>query len=218
MEQLTTTSYLILGLLTSRDWSAYGLAEQLGRGVTEIWPRANRGLYSAPKKLVEHGLATSTTLHDGRRTRTMYSITPAGLAALKDWLREPPHPSALQFEGMLRVLFADHGSIEDLRENLATMAAQAEETRDLFVERARQMLDADTRLQPERLHLMALANRFMVEHFCTIAEWARWALDACATWNDTTSPARTDPPGIQAVLEETIRLGEASARATARRA
>jgi PadR family transcriptional regulator, regulatory protein AphA len=63
--QLTTTSYLILGLLTSRDWSAYELAEQVGKGVTEIWPRASRQLYNAPKQLVEQGLISAVTEQTG---------------------------------------------------------------------------------------------------------------------------------------------------------
>jgi len=39
---LNTTSYVILGLLASRDWSAYEIAAQVGRGVAEVWPRAER--------------------------------------------------------------------------------------------------------------------------------------------------------------------------------
>jgi hypothetical protein len=38
-----TTSYLILGMLASRDWSAYEIVEQIGKGVAEIWPRVGRG-------------------------------------------------------------------------------------------------------------------------------------------------------------------------------
>ena len=48
MTELTTTSYLILGLLTNRERSAYEIAEQMGRGVTEVWPRAGRQLYDPP--------------------------------------------------------------------------------------------------------------------------------------------------------------------------
>ena len=81
MSELTTTSYLILGLLTSRDWSAYELAEQVGRGVTELWPRADRQLYNAPKRLVAEGLVKATKEATGRRERTVYSITRKGRTA-----------------------------------------------------------------------------------------------------------------------------------------
>ena len=34
--QLTTAAFITLGLLASRDWSAYQLAEQVGRGVDQL--------------------------------------------------------------------------------------------------------------------------------------------------------------------------------------
>ena len=55
---LTTAAYITLGLLTSRDWSAYQLAEQVGRGVDQLWPRADRQRYITPKRLLEEGLVT----------------------------------------------------------------------------------------------------------------------------------------------------------------
>src|SRR4051794_3915239 len=179
MAKRTTTSYLILGLLCSRDWSAYELAEQMGRGVTELWSRADRQLYYAPKRLVEEGLATARTdPAAGSRSRTVYSITDAGQAALREWLAEEAvAPSALEFEGMVRVLLADQGSIDDLRTNLHTMAEQARATRDLFINHARFMLATKGGTHPDRLHLFAMANRFTVGHFDHIASWAQWAIE-----------------------------------------
>ena len=57
MADVTTTGYMILGLLSTRDWSAYDIASQSGKGMTELWPRADRQLYNAPRRLVDHGLA-----------------------------------------------------------------------------------------------------------------------------------------------------------------
>ena len=204
MAKRTTTSYLILGLLCARDWSAYEIAEQLGRGVTELWPRAGRQLYNAPKRLVEDGLAAARTEATGGRTRTVYSITPAGEEALRAWLAERAvSPSALEFEGMVRVLLAEQGTLEDLRSNLETMADQARATRDLFLGHARFMLDTRGGTQPERLHLFALVNRFTVGHFDHIVRWATWAAAEVATWPDPASPAH-DPDRSYAILEEVL--------------
>lgn len=204
MAKRTTTSYLILGLLCARDWSAYEIAEQLGRGVTELWPRADRQLYNAPKRLVEEGLATARTEPAGGRTRTVYSISPAGIDALRAWLADPTvAPSALEFEGMVRVLLAEQGTIEDLRANLQTMAEQARSTRDLFLGHARFMLDTRGGTQPERLHLFALVNRFTVGHFDHILRWAGWATAEIDSWSDTASPAR-DVERAYAILEASL--------------
>jgi DNA-binding PadR family transcriptional regulator len=202
----TTTSYLILGLLCSRDWSAYELAEQIGRGVTELWPRADRQLYNAPKRLVEEGLAVvRTEPAAGSRTRTIYSITDAGQAALREWLADRTvAPSSLEFEGMVRVMVADRGTIEDLRADLQTMADQARQSREVFFDHARLMLSPEGGEHPDRLHLFAMVDRFMIGHFDHIASWAEWALGQVADWPDTTSPAVTRTEQAHAALEECL--------------
>ena len=204
MAKLTTTSYLILGLLATRDWSAYEIAEQVGKGITELWPRAGRQLYNAPKGLVEEGLATARKERNKGRERTVYAITPAGREALHSWFTTPAHPSSLEFEGMIRVVLADQGTIEDLRENLLTMHDQANASRELFARHAAYILATDGGTHPERQHQLALSNRFMVGHFTNIIEWSTWALAEIETWPDTTSPATTHVAQTRAMLERTV--------------
>lgn len=110
MAELTTTSYAILGLLALRDHTTYELTKQMQRTVGYIWPRAERKLYDEPKRLVAAGYAEAVQDLVGRRRRTTYSITPAGREALARWLGTEPAPPAMEFEGMLRVLFADQGT------------------------------------------------------------------------------------------------------------
>ena len=59
MQELTTTSYALLGLLAVRPWSAYELTKYMQQksSVGAIWPRTVSKLYEEPKKLVAHGLA-----------------------------------------------------------------------------------------------------------------------------------------------------------------
>lgn len=201
---LTTTSYLILGMLASRDWSAYEIAAQVGRGLAEIWPRADRQRYNAPKRLLEKGLVTARTEATGKRERTVYSITDAGRRALTEWLGTESQPSALEFEGMVRVILADQGSIEDLRTNLEDMRDQARDRRALFVAHAEVLLRQDGGTFPERAHVLVLANRFMLDHFTQIAEWAEWALEQTASWPDAATPATTHREQSRAILEESI--------------
>jgi DNA-binding PadR family transcriptional regulator len=106
VQKLTTTSYLILGHLALRDWSTYELAQQLKRSTRHYWPRAESKIYEEPKKLVAHGLATATREHTGRRPRTVYAITENGREALRRWLQEPPQPPLVEFDGIVKVLFA----------------------------------------------------------------------------------------------------------------
>lgn len=203
---LNTMSYTILGILAPRDWSAYEMAEQIGRGMSEIVPRASRQRYNAPKKLLELGLVTARTESTGKqRNRTVYSITPAGRAALAEWMTTETRSSSMEFEGLLRVCVADQGSIDDLRNTLRTVRAEAEMKRQLFVANARLIKVPGAGSFPERQHLLAMSAKFMVGHFTHIISWADWMLTEIETWPDTTSPATTHADRIQTILEDLIR-------------
>jgi len=188
--ELTTTSYAILGLLALRDHTTYELAKQMQRTVGYVWPRAERKLYDEPKHLVQAGYAQAAASLTGRRRRTTYSITPAGRQALARWLGTEPAPPALEFEGMLRVLFADQGSIGQLRRSIQAVAAQAAAGRVHFADMAAGIL-ATGGEYPHRAHVNALGMRFMTAYFDQITAWANWALAAIEDWDDTTTPART---------------------------
>ena len=120
----TSTSYALLGLLSVRSWTTYELTRQVQRSLRWFWPRAERQLYVEPKRLVEHGLAEVEERYVGKRRSRDYGITEEGRAALAAWLDEPPSPRTTEFEGMVKVFFADAGSRAQL---LATLERIEEE-------------------------------------------------------------------------------------------
>lgn len=192
---LTTTSHALLGLLALRPWTTYELAKQVQRSLGWFWPRAERKLYDEPKRLVGAGLATGRREMTGARPRTVYEVTPAGRDALRHWLDEPPAPPSLEFEGMLKVFFADGGSLEQLRANLRSIAGSADER----VAELEAKVDEHASGQvpfPQRLHLNSVALRFQLDHERLIASWARWALEQCSTWRTTTDPGEWDPASV----------------------
>src|SRR5437867_4237614 len=109
---LSTTSYAILGLLAIRPWTAYELAQQALRSLRFCWPKSESLIYAEPKRLVRLGLATVEHEPAGRRTRARYAITLAGRDALRYWLASAPAPPQLEFEGLLRIMFANQGTSE----------------------------------------------------------------------------------------------------------
>src|ERR1700754_2429717 len=109
--QLTSTSFAILGLLSIQPFTTYELAQQMDRTLSWFWPRAASMIYEEPKKLVSRGLATSQIAFTGKRRSTVYEITDAGRAAVRDWLDTPAEGMRLEFEAMLKVAFADAGDL-----------------------------------------------------------------------------------------------------------
>jgi PadR family transcriptional regulator, regulatory protein AphA len=215
MSDLTTTSYAILGLLALRDWTTYELAAQMKRTLDHVWPRAERGLYIEPKRLVAERVATSRKESTGRRQRTVYSITPAGREALREWLSSPLTPPSLEFEGMLRVLFADQGDFGQLRAALEAIDQQATVRRSQFATMASEML-AEGGGFPERLHVNALGMRYMIDHYDHISDWAQWARRTIDDWNDTRTPAQTWSEPARRILEDAA-FGRRSPRYRTRR-
>lgn len=199
MRKLTTTSYLILGHLALRDWSTYELAEQLKRSTRHYWPRAESKIYEEPKKLVEHGLATATKEHIGRRPRTVYAITEKGREALRIWLEEPPQLPLVEFDGIVKVLFAEHGTKAQLLETLRSIRGEAERTREEHAALARDLAETGGPF-PDRLHLNTLVFKFMWDQTETLINWASWAEQQVAKWPQDVT--RTGDSDAREILRE----------------
>lgn len=189
----TTTSYAILGLLTLRSWTTYELAKQVQRSLNWFWPRAERKLYDEPKHLVELGLATASHELTGRRGRTVYQVTDAGRAALHEWLDQPPAPRTSEFDGMVKVFFADAGSKQQLLATLDRIEQEAAGRIATLTEFA-----TDQMPFPRRLHLRALTLTLQHDQERAVREWAAWARAQVRQWPAADDPGRWD---ARAVLE-----------------
>jgi DNA-binding PadR family transcriptional regulator len=182
VRELTTTSYAILGLLALRPWSAYDLTKQAQRSLRFCWPRAETRLYQEPKNLVAQGLAEATVETVGKRSKTVYAITPKGRKALRAWLDQPSAAPRLESEALVRLFFAEHGTKEGLLATLDELERQATELRAQAIAQAEQYLEAESAPFPERLHILALLGQFMLAHTTLMAEWAAWARGEVETW------------------------------------
>ncbi|WP_219420120.1 PadR family transcriptional regulator [Pseudonocardia nigra] len=192
---LTSTSYAVLSLLGVRAWSAYELTQQMGRSLRWYWPKAESLVYAECKKLAGHGFATTLREHRGKRARTVYTITDAGRAALRDWFDRPLTPQPrLEFEALLQVAFADHGTREQLLENLKAIRADAEHRREIAHAQARDYAETGGPF-PERLPVIALTGKFFVEYTELLARWAAWAERAVTGWDDVHPDGAAVPDG-----------------------
>ena len=124
---LTTTSYAILGLLAVKPWTTYELAQQMRRALGQFWPRAESKLYEEPKKLVAHGLARATKQTTGKRPRTVYSITAKGRRAMAEWVPQPGAGPVLEFEALVKLFYAEHGTKQDILATLDRVRAWSDD-------------------------------------------------------------------------------------------
>jgi DNA-binding PadR family transcriptional regulator len=180
----------VLGLLSLRDWTTYELAKQVQRSLHWFWPRAERKLYDEPKRLVTDGLATASAGSTGKRPKTTYAITPAGRTALAAWLDEPSVSPTTEFEGLVKVFFADAGSIEQLRATLDRIVADSVERVEELVENLEVGLN-EPRF-PGRLHVQVLCVGALVAQELALLRWAREARAEVETWSDVAAPQGHD--------------------------
>jgi PadR family transcriptional regulator, regulatory protein AphA len=186
----STTAYALLGLLRLRPWTTYELAKQVQRSLRWFWPRAERKLYDEPKLLAAAGMATASVEATGKRPRTVYTITEAGTEALSSWLSEPAEPRGLEFAAMVKVFFADAGTLTQLRDTLDRIEAESLERVAALASMAQQSLEDFA--FPQRLHLSALTMRLQLEQELAVLRWARWARTETGKWPGTGNPGEWD--------------------------
>jgi DNA-binding PadR family transcriptional regulator len=190
--RLSTTSYALLGLLATRPMSAYGIARQYPRSMRWSWPLSQAHLYSEPKRLAAAGLVRVKQVPAGpHRTRQEFHITPKGRRALARWLATGPDLPVLNHEMMLRVGFADNGSVDDL---LAALDVAEEKLARMYAEGIEQVEGylADGGPFPERLHLIALASDFNARFLELCHDWIHDVRAAATEWSSTVDLGPTE--------------------------
>lgn len=179
-----STSFAILGLLGLRPWTAYELVAQANRSLHWFWPRSEAHLYAELKRIVARGHAEAEIVDGARRQATRYTITPAGRAALEEWLTTPPAPISLELEGLLRLFLADQGNLADVRAAIETTAQQARERSAVGRALIEELLATGGPF-PERLHLTERAVSFFAELGHLVSRWCDETLTEIETWPDT---------------------------------
>jgi len=197
--RLTTTTYGVLGLLAVRPHSTYELAKAMDRSVGRVWPRAQSKLFEEPKKLVSHGYATAREESVGRRPRTVYTITRSGRRALADWLAEPGDGPALEFEGLVKLIFADHGTRDDALASIARAREWAVEMNTTSVEAGEKFIEKGG-LYEQRRATTLLLGAFLTDFYALVAQWADWATEEVSSWPEDIAGHRLDADRTREVL------------------
>jgi PadR family transcriptional regulator, regulatory protein AphA len=179
---LTTTSYAILGQLAWGEATTYELVKAMRRNLRYLWPRAESRIYEEAKRLVDVGYLAARTGATGKRPRTSYSITQAGLDALQAWLAQPARGAfTLEHEPILRVFLGGRGQPEDLLATVAAVRTQAEEMLAIGRPLADEYFD-HVHPQQHEVHLRALTFDFLYRWALLNKDWAARAEQEISRW------------------------------------
>jgi DNA-binding PadR family transcriptional regulator len=133
--ELTTTEAVVLGLLSEGERSGYDLLKRAEGSVAYMWTPAKSHLYAVLPRLVDAGLARRRNVRQqSRPDKQLYRLTPAGTAAVRQWVETAP-PASWD-ELLLKVFFAKLasrdaviGQLEDAREEQSAQLAEYEGVR-----------------------------------------------------------------------------------------
>lgn len=177
-------TYAVLGLLAVKPWTGYELAQQAHRSLRYIWPTSEAHLYREQKRLVRLGWAEAEQEYVGRRPRTRYSITAAGLAALEAWAETEPGYPGFEVEGNVRLFFGDHASVDALASSMRATSANARERLDEMLGFVEDYLDSGGPF-PHRLHVVSMVVEIVTDLLAVIEKGFAKGADEVAAWETT---------------------------------
>lgn len=203
-DRLTTTSYAVLAQVAVRPWSAYELAQQRVRYFRYVWPRAESAIYREAKRLSRMGLLASSKEYTGKRPRTIYAITDAGEAALREWLTTPISPFSMEFEPLLRLFVAPLGTKDDILSTLKQLRADTHEMLRFAGEVKQEFLDGINVTQ-DQAYLRALGVDFFISLLRTVEAWADRTLAEIETWDDLLPSEEKNARGLDKIRQQPVR-------------
>lgn len=187
-----TTSYILLGMLSSQEMSGYDLKQQLDKSLYPCYESpAKSQIYGELRRLTQQGWTTVTEVPQTHRPdKRVYRITPAGLTALRQWLANPDVESDSFKSPFLLRLFFGHllqpdvliARLEARRQQLTKELTACEET-----ERAlRDQLQA-SHANVERLHSLLIIG-FRISTLRATITWTDDTVEQLTQWGRESTP------------------------------
>ena len=187
-----TTSYILLGMLSSQEMSGYDLKQQLDKSLYPCYESpAKSQIYGELRRLTQQGWTTVTEVPQTHRPdKRVYRITAAGLAALQQWLANPDVESDSFKSPFLLRLFFGHLLQRDVL--IARLEArQQQQTKELAAceETERGLHDQlqASYANVERLHSL-LIMQFRISTLRAAITWTNETVEQLTRWEQESRP------------------------------
>ena len=110
----------VLAALLEGEASGYDLAKRFDASVANFWMATPQQLYRELDRLAEQGLIQARVVQQERRpNKRMLSLTEAGHEAVRQFTGRAPKPSVIRDELAVKVLAADAGDAQAVRDFMA---------------------------------------------------------------------------------------------------
>jgi DNA-binding PadR family transcriptional regulator len=113
------TDYVILGLLAEQPLSGYMIKKIVDIRFKFFWSESFGQIFPALKSLSAAGLVVGRSQEGGAHAAKQYQITPAGKAALVEWLAQPVEKESFRLEILLKTYFSNYAEPSVMLKHLA---------------------------------------------------------------------------------------------------
>jgi len=161
----------LLDLLAGEPMSGYDLARFFVASMGNVWPAQHSQIYPELARLSDEGLIAQ--VGEGPRGRKVYETTPAGIEALKSWLRETEPDYSVRYEPLLRVfclwVLPKEEALEQLRRDRVEFARHLAQIEGALATAPW----GETRVRRASRLSIEFGRRFYAMHL----EWIDWAVE-----------------------------------------
>ena len=105
----SAVTWAVLGLIALGPRSGYDIKRIVDRTIRHFWAASYGQIYPELARLEDGGWIAGADAPRGGRSRRVFTITPKGRQALRDWLQGRETRIELRDESLLRLFFADAG-------------------------------------------------------------------------------------------------------------
>jgi DNA-binding PadR family transcriptional regulator len=130
--EFSPTARVILGMLRLGSRTGYEIKQKIEISTRFFWGASYGQIYPELKRLERAGLVESEPDSASGRRRRLYSLTPAGEAAVVAWLTGPSDLYELRDEALLKLFFGDLLTPEQIAANLRLRLDSMREVLEMF--------------------------------------------------------------------------------------
>ena len=160
--ELSSTAYVILGMLGWRPMSGYEIKSLVDKSTRFFWTASYGQIYPELRRLQQTGLIEGKANPQGGRKRNVYRLTRSGSRALRRWLATDPEVFELRDEGLLKLFFSGAAEAETA---VGTLAAK----RRFHEEQGQRLREIEATSPPSGHAYLVL--RYGIEFNEWIADW-----------------------------------------------
>jgi DNA-binding PadR family transcriptional regulator len=164
---VTATQASILGLLAYGERTPYELVKAAEATVGYFWAPAKSQLYALLPRLVDDGLVALRRVgRAGHADRRLYSLTPAGEAALREWINAPSPAEPSRNALLLQLFFGEFGDPEALLEHVRARRHELEQ-----LEHDLRRIERESPAEGD--FYQSMTRRYGLAYARALADWAR---------------------------------------------